>query len=229
VNFQRIEKISLALEEINDEVVFIGAAILGLYVTEEGADPPRITSDIDICIKICTYSQMNQIQERLAIKGFFPAAEQKLIYRFEYKKILVDFIPVEDTPLGPTNRWLKPGFGKAERVKIGESAIFILPVSYYLATKWEAFRNRGFDYRLSPDFEDIVYILDNNSTVVEDIFVAEKEVRQFLKDMSEELLSNGSLSEILECHLVQRVAGERSELIIDKLKKIASYKPDENG
>ncbi len=37
----------------------------------------------------------------------------------------------------------------------------------FLATKFEAFKDRGGDYRTSHDFEDIVYVLDNRTTIVE--------------------------------------------------------------
>ncbi|MCF8307959.1 MAG: hypothetical protein K9I68_03025 [Bacteroidales bacterium] len=79
------------------------------------------------------------------------------MYRYRYDDILIDFIPFEDTPLGPTNRWLKPGFKKAYSVTLGKAVIKILPVSYFLATKWEAYKSRGDEPRMSYDFEDIIY------------------------------------------------------------------------
>jgi hypothetical protein len=85
---------------------------------------------------------------------------------------------------------LKPGFKKASSIKIGDAEIKILPVSLFLATKWEAFKSRGGDPRMSHDFEDIIYIIDNNLSLVNDVIKAEKDVRTFLKQMSNEILTH---------------------------------------
>ena len=73
------------------------------------------------------------------------------------------------TPLGPTNSWLKPGFEKAYSIKVGKVEIKILPVSMFLATKWEAYEARGGDPRTSHDFEDTIYVIDNNLELLEDV------------------------------------------------------------
>ncbi|MEM7109839.1 MAG: hypothetical protein AAF519_16560 [Bacteroidota bacterium] len=54
-----VEKVALALEELNDEVVFVGGAVVSLYVTDTGAEQPRPTKDIDISVQIHTYSEMD--------------------------------------------------------------------------------------------------------------------------------------------------------------------------
>ena len=90
----------------------------------------------------------------------------------------------------------------------------------FLATKWEAYKNRGGDYRMSHDFEDIIYIIDNNLNLVDDIIEADKDVQLFLKEMCNEILSHPSRNEIIECHINPFTANERKELIIEKLKKI---------
>lgn len=220
MNLRVVETVAKALEEINDEVIYVGGAIIGLYATEDGADLPRPTTDIDIIVQISTYSQMDELRERLANKKIYPAAEETIMYRYTYEGVLIDFIPTKDTPLGPTNRWFKLGFERAYPVTIGDTIIRILPVSLFLATKWEAYMNRGDDPRMSHDFEDIVYVLDNNPNLIEDVSQAEKEVQDFLKEMSIEIQSDSSVNEIIECHLDSMTAEERSELIIEKLELI---------
>ncbi len=122
--------------------------------------------------------------------------------------------------MGPTNSWLKPGFEKAYPVNIGEHEIKILPVSLFLATKWEAYKSRGTDPRTSHDFEDIIYILDNNKEVVEDFENADKDVQDFLKEMSIEILKHTSRNEIIECHINPFPVDERREIVIEKLNQI---------
>jgi len=220
INLAAIEKVATALEELNDEVIYIGGAVISLYITDKGAEPPRPTKDIDISVKISTYAQMDKLRVKLASKNIHPAPTEKILYRYTYKDILIDFIPYEATPLGPTNSWLKPGFKKAYPVKIGSSEIKILPVSLFLATKWEAFESRGTDPRMSHDFEDIIYVIDNNLELLNDVKKAEIKVQKYLKDMCETVLSHSSCNEIIECHISPFTAFERRQSIVQKLKQM---------
>jgi predicted nucleotidyltransferase len=220
INLKVVEKVALSLEELNNDVIYVGGAVVSLYVTDEGAEQPRPTKDIDISVQISTYSQMDELREKLATKNIYPAPSEKVMYRYSYEDILIDFIPFEETPLGPTNSWLKPGFKKAYRVQIGNTEIKILPVSLFLATKWEAFKSRGNDPRTSHDFEDIIYIIDNNLNVVEDVRDADKDVQDFLKEMSNEILNHSSRNEIIECHINPFTVDERREIVIEKLEEI---------
>lgn len=224
INLKIVEKVALALGELNDEVIYVGGAVVSLYVTDEGAEQPRPTKDIDISVQISTYEQMDKLRERLATKEIYPAPTEKIMYRYSLENILIDFIPYDQTPLGPTNSWLKPGFRKAYSIKIGNAEIKILPVSMFLATKWEAFKSRGGDPRMSHDFEDIIYIIDNNLNLVDDVMNADKEVQVFLKEMSSEILSHSSRNEIIECNLNPFTMEERRKLVIDKLERIANLK-----
>lgn len=220
INLKVVEKVALNLGELNEEVIYVGGAIVSLYVTDQGAEQPRPTKDIDISVQVSTYAEMDVLREKLAMKKIYPASSEKVMYRYSFEDILIDFIPFEETPLGPTNRWLKPGFEKAHPILIGRTEIKILPVSLFLATKWEAYKNRGSDPRTSHDFEDIIYVIDNNLDVVQDVKNAEKSVQQFLKSMSEEILNHSSRNEIIECHINPFVAQERRVMIVKKLEVI---------
>lgn len=51
INLKVIEKIALILEELNNDVIYVGGAVVSLYVTDEGAEQPRPTKDIDISVQ----------------------------------------------------------------------------------------------------------------------------------------------------------------------------------
>ncbi|MEX2597073.1 MAG: nucleotidyl transferase AbiEii/AbiGii toxin family protein [Salibacteraceae bacterium] len=220
INLKVVAKVANALEELNEAVIYVGGAVVSLYVTDEGAEQPRPTKDIDISVQVSTYAEMDELRENLASKKIYPASNEKVMYRYVYEDVLIDFIPFEETSLGPTNSWLKPGFEKAYPVKIGGAEIKILPVSMFLASKWEAFKSRGGDPRTSHDFEDIVYVIDNNLKLVDDIVNADTSVRKYLKEMTLEIMSNPSRNEIIECHLNPFTMEGRRQLVVGKLESI---------
>ncbi len=220
INIQAVERVATVLEEINKEVIYVGGAIVSLYATDNSAEQARPTKDIDISVQVSSYSQMEVLREKLAAKEIYPASSEKILYRYSYEDILIDYIPYEETPLGPTNRWLKPGFEIAYPIKIGNIEIKILPVCMFLATKWEAFKGRGNDPRVSHDFEDIIYIIDNNLNLLDDVNVANEDVLNYLIEMSSEILTHPSRNEIIECHINPFTREERTKFVIEKLQKI---------
>jgi predicted nucleotidyltransferase len=62
INLKVVEKVATALDELNKDVIYVGGAIVSLYVTDEGAEQPRPTKDIDIAVQISSYGQMNELR-----------------------------------------------------------------------------------------------------------------------------------------------------------------------
>ncbi|MCP4458313.1 MAG: hypothetical protein GY816_09875, partial [Cytophagales bacterium] len=161
INLKVVRWVADALGDLRKEMLFIGGAVSSLYADDPAASKPRPTKDIDVSVQVGSYAQMNRLSNSLAKLGFQPAPESSVIYRYKLKEVLVDFIPYEPTSLGPTNSWLKPGFKVAEVYDLDGLEINILPVCYYLASKWEAFLSRGMDDPLtSHDLEDFIYVID---------------------------------------------------------------------
>ena len=219
-NLEIVGQVAQVLGALNKEVVYIGGAIIGVYATDEAADLPRVTTDVDVCVQVSSLGEMETLRERLAEKNIYPDVNGVHLYRYKYKTILIDFIPFEATPFGPTNPYLKQGFKKAYTIDINSIAIAVLPVSIFLATKWEAFKNRGSDPRLSHDFEDMIYILDNNTALLEDCNTATFAVKNALKVFSSFVLEHPNCPEIIECHINPITAQERGTFIIETLQRI---------
>ena len=79
----------------------------------------------------------------------------------------------------------------------------MFPVTYYVATKFEALAGRGGDdLRTSHDFEDIIYIL-NSCPDFMDHFKNETDeaLKQYLKEKMEALISRSNIMEEIECAL----------------------------
>ncbi len=121
----------------------------------------------------------------------------------------------------PANPWFESGFAHSEKVEIGNQSINTLPLSYFLATKFSAFESRGGnDPRTSHDFEDITYILDNRTDLVEEISKAPDDVLSFIKQSFQKILDNEIMQEALIANLFYETQIERFQMIIEKIKKI---------
>lgn len=56
INKEALKTIAHALGELNSEVVFVGGAVVSLYIDDTSADDVRPTKDIDISLKIASFA-----------------------------------------------------------------------------------------------------------------------------------------------------------------------------
>ena len=158
-NIEMIQEVVKALEELNKDVVFGCGSTVALYLNPDTAEEIRPTDDVDIIIEIFSAAKYSDLSEKLLKLKFSPDLSKNApICRWKYLGIIVDIMPLDEKVLGFSNKFYKSGFKHKEVLKLpnGET-IFILPLAYFLATKLEAFYNRGAkDPRFSKDLEDIV-------------------------------------------------------------------------
>ncbi len=131
-------------------------------------------------------------------------------------------MPADANILGFNNRWYRGGIGsKIPKILPDGTEIFVFSPEYYLAAKFEAHNDRGGnDLRQSHDFEDIVYILDNCTSILEDIRNAYEVVKNYIKGECDGLLENDGLSEGIESDLPYGSDSERVEMIITLITDI---------
>jgi len=220
INIGVVEEVAKGLERLKNQMVFVGGAVVSIYADDPAADEIRPTADIDLTINLINYIDWVKIQENLSDLGFHPDPEGDSICSYRYKDISVDFMPAEDGPLGPANRWYKLGFDDLWKVKANEEKIQILSSPCYLATKFEAFNNRGTDYRTSHDFEDIVYVIDNRTTIVEEVNNTHPKIKSFLKTELKKLTGNKSYGEILASHIHPLIIEQRQKIVEEKINQI---------
>ena len=191
-NLLRIKAVYNALEELAKDVVFVGGATVSLY-TDRVAEEVRPTDDIDILVELVSYQGYADIEEKLRQKGFINDWESGVICRYKVQGIIVDVMPTSDQILGFSNRWYMPGFSNAIDYTLDKRHIIkIFAPPYFLATKLEAFNNRGHaDGRTSTDFEDIVYFLNNRSTIWEELQNMDTNCTAFLCISVFEIVKNG--------------------------------------
>jgi len=90
-----------------------------------------------------------------------------------------------------------------------------------LASKFEAHKGRGGnDLRQSHDFEDIIYILDNCTDILDNINGSNLSVKMYLKQECQKLLANPNITEGIESALPYGSGEEGTDIILELIQNI---------
>ena len=225
-NTEMLIKVATGLAHLTDEVVFIGGAVAELYANDPAATEIRPTKDVDCVVEISTRKEYNDLEEALRSLGFTNDRSQNaLICRWMFDDIIVDIMPTNEKILGFSNRWYEAGISKKVSYKLSEECtIFTFTPVYYLASKFEAMNSRGgHDLRISHDFEDIIYVMDNCTNLFE-VLNAEEDctVKTYLAEVCKKLLNNSNINECIISALPYGM-DERAEIIKELLISISRF------
>lgn len=223
INLEVIRKIAVALGAMNEQVVYVGGATVSLYINDPAADDVRPTKDLDISLAIASLGELEVIRKQLIRKGFKQSPEDDIICRFRYEDIKVDVMSTKAVGWAPANPWFASGFAQKEIIEIEDQKIQILPLPYFLASKFSAFNDRGaIDPRTSHDLEDIVYVLDNRMDIVEKLAKVPDDVRSYLADQLQRILDDRVMHEAILGNLFYETREERYQRIIKCIKQIVN-------
>jgi predicted nucleotidyltransferase len=224
-NIEMLQTVADGLKELKKDIVFVGGAVAELYADNPASTEIRPTQDVDCTIKLSSYKEHTELEKILRSKGFANDTSRGAPRcRWIYQEIKVDVMPTGQNVHGFDSRWYQGGVdNKISKTLPDGTEINVFPPSYYLASKFEAHNDRGGnDLRQSHDFEDIIYILDNCTSVLEDIRDAPEDVKNYLKSQCERLFANNSLYEGIESALPYGSDSYRVEIIEDLILEIAS-------
>lgn len=220
INREVIRKVAFALGELNDQVIYVGGATVGLYTNDSGAEDVRPTKDVDISLSLASLVELEEMRELLVSKGFEQRAESSVICRFMLDDINVDVMNTKPIGWAPSDVWYEPGFRLREEAYVDDTRIFIMPLAFFLASKFEAFHDRGSsDARTSHDFEDIVYVLDNRTDILDVLRESPVDVGEFLKKQFSGILKNPGLKEALFANLYYDGRETRGRRILEVLEE----------
>jgi hypothetical protein len=229
-NIIRIQAVNQALGELREKVVFVGGATISLYADRQIFEV-RPTDDVDIIVEILNYSQRAELEEKLRSLGFNHAIHSPVVCRFMIQGITVDIMPTNDPSIGFVNRWYPEGFTRAIHHRFDENnnSIKILSAPYFIATKMEAFKSRGKgNGRMSHDFEDIVYVLENRESVWNELNSLNGAIKEYLVQEFAELLKNRNLFDWIDGHVergsppaTSHIIGQLENFCINNDKKIS--------
>ena len=216
-----IQIVAQGLGDLVDEVVFVGGAVAEFYATGPAAEGARISDDIDCVIEIGSRKEYRELEQLLESKGFqHDTSPGAPVCRWLFKQILVDIMPTKDEILGFSNKWYLIGIENKIVYQLpGGIPIYIFPPEIYLASKLEAFNARGkSDLRQSPDFEDIIYILDNNPDILAILSSSSDPIKKYLKEQFLILTKRDDILEGIECALPYSAESDTVEKILDSLQ-----------
>lgn len=221
VNIETVKRVAKGLEPLLEKVVFAGGAVIELYANDLAATPLRPTTDVDVVVQLTGYGKYANLEERLAKLGFHHDTGSKVACRYTFKGITVDIMPTDKKILGFSNRWYISGMDHVIKYEFDDGIqIKLFEPPYFLASKFEAFKGRGKDYRTSHDFEDIIYFLDNRKDWEHEIITADSEVREYLKSEFQRLLEDKFYKEYISAHLPAPSRKERLDRITEGLQEI---------
>lgn len=218
-----LQIVANGLGDLNTEVVFVGGATTGFYATDPGAPEARPTMDVDCIIELASYAKLAELETKLATIGFrHDTSEGALICRWIFQDIKVDIMPTDPAVMGFSNRWHKDGIKHALEMGLpNKNKIRTFTAPYFIASKIEAYRSRGKnDMRTSPDFEDIVYVLDNRNDIVQELIKVEDKLRMYVQQYLSELLNNPDFDEGIAAALPYGTGQAGAERIRRIMKEI---------
>jgi len=204
-NIEMLQSVCESLEELVEEVVFVGGSVASTYVDLAIAEEIRPTIDVDCVIEVTNLFDYNEIEKRLRKKGFKnDTREDAPVCRYiSPLGVTVDVMPNDESLLGFSNSWYYSGIkNKVEYTLPNGKDIYTFDLGHFLASKVEAFHGRGSDDpRFSHDLEDVVLVLDGTEDVLDKLNSADSEVLKFLKQTAKDFLKNFDIQEAIIGHL----------------------------
>lgn len=226
-NMKLLTTVARALGSFSQEVVFVGGTTVPLYLQNPASPEVRPTDDVDCIIELSGYASYAQLEAQMRKLGFeHDHAPKAPICRWLVEGIKVDLMPTSSEILGFTNRWYKSGVAnKVPSVLSDGQTIFILSAPFFVATKLEAFLNRGQgDFHLSSDIEDIISVIDGRGTLFTEIKAAPPDLTAYLAEHFGSFAKHADFRESLEGFLPAAREGlgrqQRALAVVEGIAKL---------
>ena len=225
-NLAMIRHVAARLGHLRERVVFLGGAATALLITDEAAPDVRVTVDVDVIVEIASRGDYYRLAESLRAAGFSEdTREGAPVCRWLVEGIAVDVMPTDAGILGFSNQWYQQALENSVVQQVSDHmAIRLVTAPYFLATKIDAFHNRGADdYIASHDMEDIITLLDGRPEIVDEVRNVPEDVKIFLSKKFGEFLNNRSFLDALPGHLLPDSASQqRVPILMERIRALAS-------
>lgn len=210
-----------ALGPICERLVFVGGCATGLLLDDSGLMDVRPTQDVDAIVEVASLAGYHALAELLGQRGFKQTmADNTPPFRWFWNRMQLDLVPVDERVLGFANRWYRAGFEAAVSSPLSNGLrLRHLSAPYFLATKFEAFKDRGQgDVYLSHDLEDILTVIEGRATVVRELATSQEAARVHVVASVGDLLGHADFRNALPGLLSEP---DREPIVSARLMQIA--------
>ena len=223
-NLTLLVAIAQAMGSLGEQVVFVGGCATGLLVDDAGLMDVRPTEDVDAIVEVASLAGYHRLADQLMQRGFKQTmADNTPSFRWYWNRMQLDLVPLDEKVLGFANPWYRVGFEAAMVAEVAQGLkLRHLSAPYFLATKFEAFKDRGQnDVYLSHDLEDIMTVIEGRSTVVAEVSTVSADVRSLVGQSVAALLDMPDFHNALPGLLSHP---EREQTVKARLNQIALLK-----
>lgn len=222
-NIELLTSIATAMGAVRDQVVFVGGCATGLLITQPLVTDARATEDVDAIVEVASLVKYHALAEQLMTHGFQQTmADNTPPFRWFWHGMQLDLVPLDEKVLGFANRWYKPGFEAAITTTL-PSGLHLrhLSAPYFMATKLEAFRDRGNnDVYLSHDLEDVITVVDGREELIGELMSAPRDVRNFVAQTLRGVLQHPDFTNVLPGIVSQST---RTGLVLQRFTQISEF------
>lgn len=214
-----------ALQEFPHAYVLVGGAVLPLLLTDPIVSA-RPTRDVDVVVRVDTTVEYHDLQEWLRENGF-SHVEEGPICRWKTSGHLVDVMPTDEDILGFANRWSEAALESAKMHDFAEHvSLPVIAPPAFIATKQEAFRNRSQkDFYGSPDFEDVITILDGRPEIVDEMNEAPQNLQSYVARVFGDWFESREFQSALPGHLQYAPSPDRATVVKTRMEQIIEQSP----
>lgn len=209
------------LGELSNDLVFVGGAMVGLYIKDKAVPTVRATIDIDCVVEVVNKVEYYNIAEKLRQKGFQEDANSEVICRFRKGELILDVMPTDTEILNFSNKWYSEGVkNKIQQILNNGHKISIFSLPFFIASKIEAFKGRGKgDYFASHDIEDLVTVFDGEPDVANQILASPLSVKSYLSEELKQMLELEDFVSSVEGHISDRInIADRASIVLRRIR-----------
>ena len=224
-NVPKVELVAQALGDLREQLVFVGGCAVDLLLTDTAAAPSRVTYDVDLVAQVAALAGYHKLEDEFVRLGFKrDISRDAPICRWRLGNLEVDLMPTDTSVLGFANRWYPLAMQTAQLVTLPSgTTIRLIAAPVFLATKFEAFADRGKgDFLGSHDLEDIVNVLDGRPELVDEIALSPVELQRYLAERCGALMAIPDFMDALQGMIFpDESLAERVQMLAGRFRQVA--------
>lgn len=197
-NLFHLEMVVHGLGDLLPQVTFVGGCTTLLLVDKAAHFGVRKTDDVDVVVDIATLTEYHRFGRQLKKSGFKEDVDGpncRWILKNNLGQVKLDVVPVNKNILGFSNRWYPDAIRGANRIKLASGKeIQVISAAYFIATKFEAFADRGKGNYFSHDLEDIVFVMENRRDFILELSNCSAELKTYFSEQARLLLNDEFLN-----------------------------------